>query len=640
MRKRILKILSLVMTGALFTQAMPIMANTVDIPVDIDRSIYDQLADFNDGYDINGDGVISEEEFKNIDFIYINLDNVKDISSLKKAEGLRSIDLSGGSITDFSVLSGLKNLRRITINNNPVKDVSYFKNMDLNFLYLDGTNVSVEDRISMIQTKDFEIPVGFIENFNLKPSGMIKTEMVIQDNEIAGFGEDGVASIDEGFYNDIIAKKAGETTYSVMYDGKEIAKGKIKVVPSEVKNPQSDLSGIKVDKIESVYRNGKPMPCILTEDNKYYNYKHGKFVLAADNVKTAYGQYISSADMNDGEFILKNDGSFTINGKSVFGDNTKVSEICNDYAITDDGSLWFITVNGDVIEKTKICSNCEKFENDRLVSKKDGTVILVFCSTQKNKFDKANIYEIGKMNIVHVHNMDDFILDDQGNIWNLNTKNYYSAPDVKLAAKNAVKLGAVVLNGSLSRAVYAGADGKVYYCHDGKELTSVTADDIVENDDYDYYTIYDGIYEKKDTYAFMDKVTVAGVEICNDDRIYGRSVLYRDKSLYMTCLGRYMAVSDVKESYGAFYDNAANDYSILILRNDNTLWEYRIGADTLTQVTEEKLSVADVISLIRYMTGGSTLTDSQVEKYDMNADGNINLLDIILMKNKIIGDKK
>ncbi len=40
------------------------------------------------------------------------------------------------------------------------------------------------------------------------------------------------------------------------------------------------------------------------------------------------------------------------------------------------------------------------------------------------------------------------------------------------------------------------------------------------------------------------------------------------------------------------------------------------------------------------MTGGSNLTDSQIKEYDMNADGKINLLDVILMKNKIVGDNK
>ncbi len=65
--------------------------------------------------------------------------------------------------------------------------------------------------------------------------------------------------------------------------------------------------------------------------------------------------------------------------------------------------------------------------------------------------------------------------------------------------------------------------------------------------------------------------------------------------------------------YGSFYDKESNDYSILILCNDNTLWEYWIGADILTQVKEEKLSVSGIISLIRYMTGRSNLKDSQVK---------------------------
>ena len=677
MKKSISAIISLVMTAALFTQTMSITAVTVDTPVDIDKSIYDQLLDLNEGYDISSDGVISEEEFKNIQYIRINLDDVKDISGLEKAERLRRINLSGGSITDFSVLCGLKNLRIISINDNPVNDISYFKDMNLNFLYLEGTNVSVEDKISMIKAKDIEVPVGFAENFNIKPSGLFEIELVIEDNEIAGFGENGEARTYDNFYNDIIGKEPGETTYSVMNGGKEIAKGKIKVVPSEVKKPQSDLSGIKVDKIEEIHRDTKPIAGILTEDEKYYNYKDGNFVLVADNVKTVYTKHISG---NYGEYILKNDGTFTIEGKHVFGDNTKVSEICGDYAITDDGSLWFITVSGNVIQKTKICSDCEKSQNERLVIKKDGTVILVLYSRQNNESDKATIYEIGKMNIVHVQDIDQFILDDQGNVWSLNTEDYYSVPDVKLIAKNAVKLGSIP---PLSLSVYATAEGKVYSCYGGEEIKTVKPQHIVVKDGYNYSMLGTSPYVREDYYDFMDEATVAGVEICNDDRIYGRSVLYRDKTLYMTCLGRHIAISDVKQSYGAYYDKAANDYSILIVRNDNTLWEYRIGADTLTQVTddtvkseepkvteapvtttkapvtttvkqvtptkatqttttlpEEKLSVADVISLIRYMTGGSNLTDSQIKKYDMNADGKINLLDVILMKNKIVGDNK
>ncbi len=654
MKKIISATTALLLTAALSTQVMPVWADTTDTPVDIDKSIYDQVLDFNSDDDTNGDGIISEEEFKKIDFIHINLDNVGDIEGLKKAEGLRSINLSGGSITDFSVLCGLKKLRNICIEDNPVTDVSYFKDMDLNFLHLVNTSVSNEDKISMIQTRDYEIPVGFVENFDLKPSGMLKTQLVIHDDEIAGFGENGEPSKDEDFYNDIIAKKEGETTYSVIYDGKEIAGGKIKVIPSDLKDPVPDPDGVKVNYVENEYENGKTVFNMLTDDKKLYNYQNNKFTMIEDDVKTAYKRYIYGSGLGNVDFILKEDGSFIVNGESVFEDDIKVSQICNQYAITDDGSLWYIMANNEGIEKTKICSDCEKLINDRLVSKKDGTVILVSCSDSQGKFTQSYIYEVGKMNIVCVYERDEFILDDKGNVWGLNIVNYHTAPDVRLYAKNAVNLGEIALGGSPIGPVYGTADGKVFYCKSGEEIDSAAADNITAKETYDYSTIYGGLYVKKDMYTFTFDITVAGVEICNDDRIYGRSVMYKDKSLYMTCLGKHMAVSDVKDSYGAFYDEEANEYSILILRNDNSLWKYCIAADTLTQVTkdmlddkephvtypEDNFDITDIMSLSQYMLTGKELTDSQIKKYDMNADGIINIIDVTLLKEKLLSTEE
>ena len=649
MKKSISAIMSLVMTAALFTQGMPITAGTVDTPVYIDKGIYDQLIDYDwinkSGYDINSDGVISEEEFEKIEIISINLDEVNDISGLEKAEGLRIIGLYGGSITDFSVLSGLKNLKSVSISSNPISDVSYFKSMNLEYLGLEDTNVNIVDRINLLQQKEFEVPVGFYGDVSLKPSGMLpNAQMIIEDSAIAGFGTDGrdYTYCNQNDY--LIAKKAGETTYSLQYSGVEIAKGKIKVVPSEIINPQTASDVTKVRSIQTFYSNGELTPYILTEDGEYYYFKDGKYYLFDNDVKKAYAEYIDLTVENT-KFILKNDGSFTINGKSVFGEDIKVLDIIDHYAITDDGSLWFLTIKfGNRIEKYKIYSNCEEFVNERIVKQKDGTNILVYCDTVRDEFDKEYIFEIGDMNIVSVYGKDYMVIDDQGNLWDLNVNSNFYAPYPKIIAQNVVKVGTIYQNGSSDKIVYADTDGNLHYCDSNYDVGHYTVDDIVASDGY--FTVYNsGPFDQIRNYTFKEGATVDGVKISRYNDVHGYGLLSNNQTLHLNCIGRYMAVSDVKDSFGTVYDTEANDLSVLIQRTDYTLWEYRIGAGTITPVTDEilksekredNLKMSDVISITTYMTGIGNLKDSQLKQYDMNADGKINSLDVILMKNMLL----
>jgi len=49
------------------------------------------------------------------------------------------------------------------------------------------------------------------------------------------------------------------------------------------------------------------------------------------------------------------------------------------------------------------------------------------------------------------------------------------------------------------------------------------------------------------------------------------------------------------------------------------------------------LNVVDVVNLVSYVLGSSTLTDSEFCSSDVNEDGTVNVVDIVVIVNIILG---
>lgn len=96
--------------------------------------------------DMNGDGYISHDEMKRIEYIYANDDKgvtLEDISCLKYAENLKTCYLDNTNVSDLTPIAGLKNLTRLSVSGTKVADVSMLKDLtQLTLLSISGTKVT------------------------------------------------------------------------------------------------------------------------------------------------------------------------------------------------------------------------------------------------------------------------------------------------------------------------------------------------------------------------------------------------------------------------------------------------------------------------------------------------------------------
>ncbi len=81
-----LSVLSVILT----TNAVTVFA--ADAPVNIEAALYDQLME-NGTYDTNEDGIISETEFRQINYLNLDLADITSLDFLNELSGLRSLYL-------------------------------------------------------------------------------------------------------------------------------------------------------------------------------------------------------------------------------------------------------------------------------------------------------------------------------------------------------------------------------------------------------------------------------------------------------------------------------------------------------------------------------------------------------------------
>ncbi len=621
------KIISLLMSLA--------MANTVcannfiyaqtDTPVDIEKSVYDWLVEYG-SYDTdkNGDGIISLEEYETMEHMYIDLDYATDLSFLEKAKSLRKVDFSNGDITDFSVLGTMKNLKMVEFVNVPISDISWCKELDLYMLYLSGTNVSDEHKLSVVSFEDYELPAGHRIPFGAAPKGILGCSFVVEDNEIAGFEDDGRETTEESFYNYILGKSVGETTYSVLVDGEVVGQGKIKVVPSHIVSYAPDENACKVKKSESVHDYGISMmqQSILFEDGRYYEYTSDGLTFRGEGVRDFYFLF-SENDDDIIEYTYYENGRLDVDKNMVFEDGVVDTE--DNFALKEDGSLFYVYTDG--IFK-KIGDGIAEILSSKYALTQNGHLI---AFSEKDDVKDYGVFDIKKFFYSYVS----YVLDENGELSTIKSGD----ESAKLLCENVVDMGYI-------KGTY------IFVCvlEDGT-LKMLNNGNIYDYEREEAYTLSDESYyinysNPATTYIPESSIEVAGITPRIDDIAYMSSIRSEDGVEYFTCLGKYMAMSNVKETFGAFCDG--EDYIILIRCNDDTFWEYRIGANTLTKVefgddnvtepgNDDKIDATTLVRLIKYLVNEENISEAD-KVFDVNEDNVVNIIDFIMMKNMLVSE--
>lgn len=79
---------------------------------------------------------------KGITWIFLDWNEITDLSPLSGFNDLEKISFSGNNLSDISVLGNLKNLENITAINNKIENIDVLSNLDMKYICLDGNNIS------------------------------------------------------------------------------------------------------------------------------------------------------------------------------------------------------------------------------------------------------------------------------------------------------------------------------------------------------------------------------------------------------------------------------------------------------------------------------------------------------------------
>lgn len=627
---------ALVMAGSFFSAA----GINASEEFKLDQKILNQLIDYTD------DGKVDENDLIHADNISMDLSGIEDISFLKYAESVKYLHLKNGDISDLSVLSGLKNLKSISLANMPVTDLSFLEGLDIFSLHLEGIEISEEEKLKYLRVEECVVPAGHLTMAGAFPYGLVSASLKMENTDIAAFGEYGDSdTADQSGY--VLAKKEGETEYSVVVDGKTVKKGKITVVPAEVQNPPAVDNIVKVKDISYIYTNGYRAAGILTSDDRLWTFDGKEYKPAGENVKEFFS---TSSSYGDPVCILHTDGRMTVDGKSVFEDDTVVNYMyCSyDYAyvMTDKNSLWYVGYDKGTLKKpVLITEDCAVFNRQaRIVSKSDGTCFYFDASGGTVKKTDLGSHDIKK--IFYDSYYESYVLDNDGSLWLMNRRErgdkFFTLYD-----KNVDDIGKA-LKGSEGLAYYKGAyrkGSKLYWLAD-KTDSQIKADSDTDLSEWENIS-----YEKRPVSFYGRDYDVVpelfkGKNL-DSDFVHMVSVKSEDNTEYFSFLDNYAALTDVDFTYESSFTDG-KDYIVLAVRNDGSMWEYHVGENKFVRKDfgtqepgdepdeETVFTASDLVGFIKFMSGEN---EAVSEKYDMNSDGVFNIVDLVLLKEMLLSVK-
>ncbi len=612
---------------------------------------------------------------------YIQLTDSTFAECSEKVDHINHIDIFNTEDFDLNSLKPFTNLLKVSTSGTTVKNLEALKELDLKRLYIDdkvdGTEVS-----KYIKASDYELPEGFLCPLAVRPAGAIKGKFTVTDPEIVQFTNYSVNTFsddaDEDYYNFIYAEKAGETEYQYSdKDGNQICAGKIKITENKPVDEPLDTEINRTFRIITVEDSDQrgiqdAWAYILFDDGIVYTYnKEGKCELSlvdenvSDMKNDSYGNHI----------VLYKDGTLKINGDTITKDFKVVTASeWFDYILCSDGIIRSVNgVVGGGYTIDEIMSGVKAMcpSKPDLIQTKEGKTALIYSEKTGDK-KEYKLFELN-LNINPVKCVEGqsvvtngggflfrggtfYVTDDKNDLYMIKAEAKTSSKEITKSVGRALIASDVAGCGYLYRRgegtnqkadiAYTDKEGKAYSCtNQGEEIKTENGFDIFDNKQYDY--------ETRDThYLFTENTTAAGTTVVNDDSVLGISLRTDEGTENFTCLDRFASFTHVKETEGTFFDGS--DYTILITREDNSLWKYSIEAGTFTRIDKElkassgpsvppstppyvpvkKYGAKDMVSMMQYIFGAENAVQEKWMDFDSN--GKVNIIDLLLLKKEIL----
>lgn len=144
---------------------------------------------------------------KNIEWIYLDWNNIEDMSVLANFTSLTKISASGNSISNISFLAKLENLQNLNLSNNKIKDISVLENLTkLRYLYLDNNQIeSIDVLQELTKLREASISGNKIKNADVLTKLLLIENIDVSRNNIdsiKGFStNNGVKKINLNYNN-------------------------------------------------------------------------------------------------------------------------------------------------------------------------------------------------------------------------------------------------------------------------------------------------------------------------------------------------------------------------------------------------------------------------------------------------------
>lgn len=593
------KFMSFLSCGALLLSCSAIRTYADEpVPTQLEDAVYQQLLDEN-SCDENNDGIITEAEFRSVESIRLDLNDVQSLEFLKNADSLKYLYLTGGNFSDFSFLKDFSELETLQLGEMPqVTDISFIKDMNLIYCFIDDLeNITDEQKIAVARFCEDDMQVGCERIVGMLPMCMFysKDDFIIDINDRS--------KLNIEFYNYkethdttamVYAIEQGQAEYTISYKGEIIHKGTINIKEDDpVQLPEN--TGIRISQI---FRSRHSGETYVICDDKMCSLDNGHLNVVKTGVKALSNGYIYGEGQYSErcETILFTDGHVEVDGKAVSNaENITFIDIEGCYCVSDDGCLYVLKEeNGEIVAEFVY----EKFGNfiedttDYFVSDKGEVIFISYNSNIK----RWNTYPTGIMNYISHHY--NYFIDENKALYVFKRFSENEFATEKIASDVEYVGFKYYSGGQAYSRVYITSDGTAYTV-DKQEEVELVSDNFAE-----LPFRYGGIFTNS-LYGGGGSFEPYNYHISHDD------ILYIDFNDVFT------SVCDVDKYICSEYIDG-DLHNVYFRKTDGTVWYYSFADNNYHAVIGSSDSVMG----------------------DVNGDGSFNTADIVLMHKYLLGSEK
>lgn len=624
--------------------SVPVFAEeTADTPADIDAAAYTYLTGENRHlYDKNNDGVLSDAELAEANYLALDLTGVEDLSWLPRLTKCHQLNLDNGSLTDISAIAEMPALNVLFLCNVPITDISFMSRMNLENCYLtDMPQITAEQRAEQIRIADVSVIAGTETRVSYTPHGLADVTLTVKDSETAQFLGKGAST----FLNHerIYGLKAGETEYTVSIGGTEFQSKKITVTEAPAPFSPELKPGGSVTEASAGYSRyyctpdpdtGAAGSAALADGNLYVF--NGREVSLAEtdveqyetvSLRNEQGHYV------DADIVLKRDGTWLANGLPAAEET--VTELRGEYAIGKSGTLYMLLPGTDSVSAVKLAENAKCFIPgcSALYLADDGTVCYY---RQAGLTGKAVVGSTKLRNPKFVETLSDtvyYVVDENDDLYQLDYVRSTVSYSVTKVAGQVIDLKCVTDETGVQTLQYTTAEGEVLPLE--SMSASVFATNCWEALDLDICSFY--VHQMQSELVSENDAII----LCYIDK--NRELRFRFQNDAAGLTGVRMGLCST-------YDAKTKSGLLWFLREDGTIWHYDLVSKEWSEAAvstepaqrvwgdvngDGSVTAADAVLLSKYLSGAETAL-ADWKNGDLDRNGTLTAADLTKLKRLLI----